>query len=888
MLKTLQHKASKSRLRKSVAIDTDALPLPLPTDPATSPTATTGTSPIDGFMFWKKKEPAAPAYEKTSERRGREQRGDLSPGAQPKPILRRPTDPSPSPVTPPLRFPDGRFAARAYTTPAAIYGTSPGASSSGSPSGSSSTPPSLAPRSPASARHSSPRVPVPPLYPEQKRVASPRVHPATPSVHATSPISPMGSYSPASPAPSASTSVSTPKPQRTSSRRSSRPGSSASAYTYNNRASVVSTPQPPRRAASVLGNNGGVQRRKSSRPVASSSHRTRASIASYSTRSSILSPSSSVSHGLGQAFSTSSSSSTLEPIAEPSEHAGSPQSMATITGSPLHDSPPSIRPSTPQRLPLSESDEDIPMFNVIPATPQKDVELDGDDSGRRTPLGRPSTSSVLHEMPEEDEEDEATTPVQRLITFEDVAEAFDLQWPPSASPRLDESIDLSYGSPITLALRPLDEVDEAELDDAEAELDGAEAELDDAVESSSDSHGVCTAENSADSHDAAVVASADDEPAVPPLPPKSPARKHVSLYQAHDDGKSISRSLAELASLACDLPPLDLDLVAAAQSAAAQNAARVSTAVSSPRPETATAPTTPPSRSVPLAPAASTAPATPAGMRRVNPACSPAAFVAYTAPSHPLPPSPPFNSYPSLPSLISHDSMPSSMSGHSMPTSHSLASIASSPDADEALGSMLRSLSTEDPLGLRGLSEAAECPTTPKAVAKDLSELPVDFSEPAANGLGLGLDIGTAGSVLASPFSPTERAFDKDDEELADAPLPPRRIHRMSAAAAHPHRLALYGTPRLYTHHSGASFSSTSSRASTGSYSSGSYSSSSFSATGGPTRHSLSSSISSRSLSLVSDFSSDDDLLTASIVAGSQAFIVGREDARAHEVGVAF
>ncbi|WOO77248.1 uncharacterized protein LOC62_01G000841 [Vanrija pseudolonga] len=878
MLKTLQHKASKSRLRKSVAIDTDALPLP---EPSTSPTATTGTSPIDGLMFWKKKDAGgaapAPAYEKASERRGRS--AELSPSAQPKPILRRPTDPSPSPATPPLRFPDGRFAARAYTTPGAIYSTSPGASGS--------TPPTLAPRSPASTR-SSPRVPVPPLYPEQKRVASPRVSPATiatTSVHGSSPISPISGFSPASPASPAPSSTSTPPlvPQRMSSRRSSRPGSTASNYTYN-RASVVSTTQQaPRRAASVLSNNGGgSQRRRSSRPVASSSHRTRASIASYSTRSSILSPSSSVSHGLASAFSASSSSSTLEPIAEPaSEPAGGSPSASTITGSPLHDSPPAIRPSTPQRTPRSESDDDIPMFNVIPATPQKDAEEgEGDDSGRRTPVGPPSTGSALVNMPEEDEEeeDEATTPVQRLITFEEVAAAFDLQWPPSASPRLDESIDLSYGSPITLSLRPLDEVDDAELDEIEAE------------ESSNDSHVVRTAENS-ESHDTAVVASADDEPALPPLPPKSPARKHASLYEAHDDGKSISRSLAELASLACDLPPLDLDLVAAAHAAAKQNAARVSTPVL----PTATAPTTPPSRTVPLAPAASTAPATPAGMRRVNPACSPAAFVAYTAPSHPLPPSPPFNSYPSLPSLVSHDSMPSSMSGHSMPTSMSLASIASSPDADEALGSMLRSLSTEDPLGLRSLSEdAVECPTTPKAVAKDLSELPVDFSEPASTGLGLGLEIGTTGSVLASPFSPTERTFGNDDEELADPevepPLSQRRIHRMSAAAAHPHRLALYGTPRLYTHHSGASFSSTSgsSRASTGSYSSGSYSSSSFSATGHPTRHSLSSSVSSRSLSMVSDFSSDDDLLTASIVAGSQAFIVGREDARAHEVGVAF
>lgn len=870
MLKTLQHKASKSRLRKSVAIDTDALPLP---EPSTSPTATTGTSPIDGFMFWKKKDaaPQAPAYEKASDRRGRS--ADLSPSAQPKPILRRPTDPSPSPATPPLRFPDGRFAARAYTTPGAIYSTSPGASGS--------TPPTLAPRSPASTR-SSPRVPVPPLYPEQRRVASPRVSPATTSVHGSSPISPISVFGPASPASPAPSSISTPPsvPQRTSSRRSSRPGSTASSYTFN-RASVVSTTsQAPRRAASVLSNNGGgPQRRRSSRPVASSSHRTRASIASYSTRSSILSPSSSVSHGLASAFSASSSSSTLEPIAEPTgEPAGSP---ATITGSPLHDSPPAIRPSTPQRTPRSESDDDIPMFNVIPATPQKDAEVDGDESGRRTPVGPPSTGSALVDMPEEDEEeDEATTPVQRLITFEEVAAAFDLQWPPSASPRLDESIDLSYGSPITLSLRPLDEVDDAELDEIEAE-------------SSNDSHVVRTAENS-ESHDTAVVASAEDEPALPPLPPKSPARKHASLYQAYDDGKSISRSLAELASLACDLPPLDLDLVAAAHAAAEKNAARASTAVSSPVLPTATAPATPPSRTVPLAPAASTAPATPAGMRRVNPACSPAAFVAYTAPSHPLPPSPPFNSYPSLPSLVSHDSMPSSLSGHSMPNSMSLTSIASSPDADEALGSMLRSLSTEDPLGLRGLSEAAECPTTPKAVAKDLFELPVDFSEPASTGLGLGLEIGTTGSVLASTFSPTERAFGKDDEELADPepepPLSQRRIHRMSAAAAHPHRLALYGTPRLYSHHSGASFSSTSgsSRASTGSYSSGSYSSSSFSATGHPARHSLSSSVSSRSLSMVSDFSSDDDLLTASIVAGSQAFIVGREDARAHEVGVAF
>jgi hypothetical protein len=152
-----------------------------------------------------------------------------------------------------------------------------------------------------------------------------------------------------------------------------------------------------------------------------------------------------------------------------------------------------------------------------------------------------------------------------------------------------------------------------------------------------------------------------------------------------------------------------------------------------------------------------------------------------------LPPSPPFESFSSLPSLWSHTSMPSSDSEASMPSSASTSSLNSFPDVEEALGSMLASLSDTNLPDLPAMSELG---STPKG--------PIAMGEMTGNpGLGLGLDLPDSATMLqtntTAPLSPARRRRapapapldlsmakmgQSNDEGISSAP--PRINHRVA------------------------------------------------------------------------------------------------------------
>jgi hypothetical protein len=148
-----------------------------------------------------------------------------------------------------------------------------------------------------------------------------------------------------------------------------------------------------------------------------------------------------------------------------------------------------------------------------------------------------------------------------------------------------------------------------------------------------------------------------------------------------------------------------------------------------------------------------------------------------------LPPSPPFESFPSLPSLSSHASMPSSDSDASMPSSSSSSSLTSFPDVEEALGSMLASLSDSD------IPDLPDLPALPKSAPPNVLSNP---------GLGLGLDLPEATTMQkepsVAPLSPRRRH--------APPPLDLSRVKQASVPAvssAPPcinHRVAFYRTAR--------------------------------------------------------------------------------------------
>jgi hypothetical protein len=158
---------------------------------------------------------------------------------------------------------------------------------------------------------------------------------------------------------------------------------------------------------------------------------------------------------------------------------------------------------------------------------------------------------------------------------------------------------------------------------------------------------------------------------------------------------------------------------------------------------------------------------------------SPLADLPETEDSPSVAQSPPFESFPSLPSLSSHTSMPSSASEASMPNSSSTSSLDSFPDVEEALGSMLASLSDNDLPELPDMSIASK-------------------SEAKVEGLGLGLDLpdGIAMSSPTAPLSPARR------RAAAPPPLDLTRVRdaaKPQLSSAPPcinHRVAFYRTAK--------------------------------------------------------------------------------------------
>lgn len=221
------------------------------------------------------------------------------------------------------------------------------------------------------------------------------------------------------------------------------------------------------------------------------------------------------------------------------------------------------------------------------------------------------------------------------------------------------------------------------------------------------------------------------------------------------------------------------------------------------------------------------------------------------------PPSPPFQSYPSLPSLSSHASMPSYGSEDSMPTSSSVSSLMSFPDVEEALGSMLASLS--DP------SFPVDSPNV----------VPTPKVAPSNPGLGLGLDLPEPASITPPlSVSPRRRPPPLDlsmsGARFAGAPT------QKTAPPCINHRVAFYKTARAHPNSptSGVFFRTPpGSLTSFATYTISPSSSQTMSTETGSS-HSLSSdeqvyvyrdSISRDSISIGSE-ASDDDLHTASII----------------------
>lgn len=415
---------------------------------------------------------------------------------------------------------------------------------------------------------------------------------------------------------------------------------------------------------------------------------------------------------------------------------------------------------------------------------------------RRRSTSMERTLEVMHE----EEEDVDETMTARKLDFD--LDEF------KQSPRSTDG--LLVGSPIRLNTVSLEDLD---LDLSDTESDAATDETEGRNRNQKPSPALALG-------------------SVPPLPPrlpKSPHRPTESLYQAHDDGRSISQSLAELAAIACDLPPLDEDMTMMAN-AAAQRLAQARATVdvsepvfdySSPRPASA-APVMIASFRPPVA--KSSAPRRPTRALPQVPSedVELGRNTVGGPPTGPLPPTPKsYCSDSSLPSLVSHGSMPSSSSACTASSWNSQRSITSSPEMvqlDLAFDTM--------------------------AVRADLPDNP-------GLGLGLGLEMSEPKPVIS--VTPT------DDCELRARPNP----NRMSSW--HPHRVALYGTPQLGCIGERDSYCSVST-----------------------VRHTPHGSISS--MSLMSELS-DDEALDAQVVditGLSQPYVVGRRAARAHEVGVAF
>ena len=203
-------------------------------------------------------------------------------------------------------------------------------------------------------------------------------------------------------------------------------------------------------------------------------------------------------------------------------------------------------------------------------------------------------------------------------------------------------------------------------------------------------------------------------------------------------------------------------------------------------------------------------------------------------PLPPSPPSPPFESFPSLPSLESHNSMPSSGSEDSMPSSASNSSIMSFPDVEEALGSMLASLSDTNM-------------AAPKTIPGS------DMEKNHNPGLGLGLDFPEVG-IITAPLSPRRRppTLNLASTKYASGPT------QQTAPPYLNHRVAFYGTAKAHPNSPTSGIFTLTHSPSNSFELPPSY------ATGG-SRDSIGLPSSRDSMSLTSE-ASDDDLHTASII----------------------
>ena len=148
-----------------------------------------------------------------------------------------------------------------------------------------------------------------------------------------------------------------------------------------------------------------------------------------------------------------------------------------------------------------------------------------------------------------------------------------------------------------------------------------------------------------------------------------------------------------------------------------------------------------------------------------------------------LPPSPPFESYPSLPSLSSEGSIPPSE--QSMSSSSSVSSIMSFPDVEEALGSMLASLSDGNLPSMESSSSVVSANPKPSTTAIDLNP-----------GLGLGLDLPEPASITAPLFTrrgPPPRIDTSRTLTFRESSNVPN-----SAPLVINHRVAFYGTAKAH------------------------------------------------------------------------------------------
>ncbi|WWD02263.1 hypothetical protein V865_000301 [Kwoniella europaea PYCC6329] len=270
------------------------------------------------------------------------------------------------------------------------------------------------------------------------------------------------------------------------------------------------------------------------------------------------------------------------------------------------------------------------------------------------------------------------------------------------------------------------------------------------------------------------------------------------------------------------------------------------------------------------------------------------------APSEPLPPSPPFMSYPSLPSLSSHShgsehgdenenehdndhgSIRSSLSGSesesdcSIQTSSSMSSLVSFPDVEEALGSMLASLSDSSMA-----STAIHTPTKGQSL-----NTVYNVNANHGLGLGLGMGMGMGMNVHDSQSSITSSTAPLALSPRRKAPPPPldlsttknknrrsQRQSRMMTIQSAPiinHRIAFYGTAKVHPNSPCSGIFTTSSSSSLASTSSGSSSStislSQQQQQRQPQQYENRQTYSYRdSISLTSE-ASDEDLCTASII----------------------